>query len=99
MLGLRNGPIAKVARRNVLALDNPAVAARTQVLKRTVGRSGVGDQNFIGDCAGRVDARANVGALVLARNQQGQRQWHRTIAWILVTRGPHATELWTSPQV
>ena len=74
MRRLRNRPILEVAARAVLALDDSATQLARD-LERAIGRTRVGDQHFVSHLLRTGDARRDILALVLARNDDGELRW------------------------
>ena len=70
--GLRNRPVLEVGRVDVFSLDDAAAADVADDVERAVGRAGIGDENFVGDCLHRFDASTDVAPLILAGNEHGE---------------------------
>lgn len=73
---LGDSPILEIARVNVFALDDAAIAQRADDFEGAVGRAGIGDEDFVGDMAYGFDAGTNVFDFVFARNQHGEAIGH-----------------------
>ena len=80
MGGLRDGPILEVTRGAIFAFNDPAATNLTDDLERTIGRSGIGNQDLIGDRLKALDARANIQSFVLAGDQNCQTAAGRAIS-------------------
>jgi hypothetical protein len=81
MLCLRYGPILEIGRVDVVTLDYPTVPHFAHDVQSAVGRARIGNQDFVGHAANRLDARPNVKSFVLTGNQGSQLGRHGGLSY------------------